>query len=137
MSVLPLLVLAVLCGVVPPAAADPIDDYLAAQMRRNHIPALSVVVVRDGVEVKIRSHGTANLEWESPATPDTVFQLASVTKIFTATALMRLVERGVLALDAPLSKYLADTPQAWQRITVRHLATHTSGLPDDLGSDRR
>lgn len=108
--------------------ADKIDDYLRAQMVKNHIPGLSVAVVRKGKVIKLKSYGVANLEWNQPATPDTAFQIASSTKPFTGTALMMLVEDGKISLDDKVSKYLTDAPASWQNITIRHLATHSSGI---------
>ena len=61
--------------------------------------------------------------------PDTVFELASVTKQFTAAAIMLLVEENKIGLDDPISRYLVDTPDTWRGITVRHLLTHTAGFP--------
>ncbi|HVK05292.1 MAG TPA: serine hydrolase domain-containing protein, partial [Armatimonadaceae bacterium] len=81
------------------AKADPIDDYLRGEMARNHIPAVSVAVVRDGRIVKLKAYGKANLEWDAAATPETAFPLASATKPLTATALMLLVQDGKLSLD--------------------------------------
>ena len=116
------------------AKADPIDDYLRAEMARNHIPAVSVAVVRDGRVVKLKAYGKANLEWDAPATPETAFPLASATKPLTATALMLLVQDGKLSLDDPVGRHLRDdAPAAWDRVTVRRLASHTSGIPDDFG----
>jgi CubicO group peptidase (beta-lactamase class C family) len=115
------------------AKADPIDDYLRAEMERNHIPAVSVAVVRDGRIVKLKAYGKANLEWDAPATTDTAFPLASATKPLTATALMLLVQDGNVSLDDPVGRHLPDAPAAWDRVTVRHLASHTSGIPDDFG----
>lgn len=118
------------------ARADEVDDYLRAQMERNHIPGLSVAIVRDGKVVKLKGYGLANLEWDAPVTPDTAFQLASATKPLTGTALMLLVEEGKIALDDRISKYLPDAPQAWSGITVQHLVTHSSGIRDDLGQKK-
>jgi D-alanyl-D-alanine carboxypeptidase len=70
----------------------------------------------------------ANLEHDAPVTPDTVFELASVTKQFTATAIMLLVEKGKVKLDAPIFQYLQGSPSKWKGITVRHLLTHTGGM---------
>jgi CubicO group peptidase (beta-lactamase class C family) len=108
--------------------ADEIDDYLQAQIAKNHLPGLSVAIVRNGKIIKLKGYGVANLEWEQPVTPDTVFQIASSTKPFTGTALMMLVEEGKISLDDKVSKYLPDAPAAWQNITIRHLATHASGI---------
>ncbi len=118
---------------VPTAVfADQVDDYLKEQMRKNHIPGLAVAVVRDGKVQKIKGYGVANLEWQSPVAPDTAFQIASSTKPLTGTALMLLVEEGKLALDDRVSKYLPDAPAAWQPITIRHLATHSSGISNQV-----
>jgi D-alanyl-D-alanine carboxypeptidase len=123
-------VLAVLLVVAPAvAAADGIDEYLRAEMQRRQIPGLALAVVRNGTVVKLGGYGFANLEHEVPVTPDTVFELASVTKQFTATAIMVLVEEGKVRLDEPVGTYLTGTPDTWKPITVRHLLTHTAGLP--------
>lgn len=113
----------------PPAEADAIDDYLRVEMQRRQIPGLALAVVRHGAVVKLGNYGFANLEHDVPVTRDTVFELASVTKQFTATAVMALVEEGKVRLDEPVGTYLAGTPDSWKGITVRHLLTHTAGLP--------
>jgi len=117
------------------ALADPVDDYLKLQMERNHIPGLVVAVVKNGHVLKLKAYGKANLEWDAPVTTDTRFQLASTTKALTGTALMTLVQAGKIGLDDPLSKYLQDAPPAWRGITIRQLATHSSGIPDLPGLD--
>jgi CubicO group peptidase (beta-lactamase class C family) len=120
------------CSGLVPAAADSIDQYLQAQMAKEHIPGLAIAMVRDGRILKLKSYGLANLEWNIAATPDTAYQLASATKLLTATALMRLVEARKLALDDPITRHLPEAPSAWRAITIRHLTTHTSGLKDLL-----
>lgn len=112
-----------------PARADAIDDYLRTEMQKRSIPGLALAVVRDGSVVKMQGYGFANLEHDVPVTPDTIFELASVTKQFTATAIMRLVEEGKVGLDDPIARRLSGAPETWKAITVRHLLTHTSGLP--------
>jgi D-alanyl-D-alanine carboxypeptidase len=91
-----------------------------------------VAVVRHGRLLLCRGYGLANVEWSVPAAADTIYPIASVTKTFTAAAIMLLVESGQLALDDRISDYLPDCPPTWREITVRHLLTHTSGIPDDL-----
>lgn len=103
-------------------------------MKKNQVPGLSVAVVRSGRIIKLKSYGVANLEWNQPATPDTAFQIASSTKPFTGTALMMLVEEGKISLDDKISKYLTDAPAAWQNITIRHLATHSSGITNRVSA---
>jgi CubicO group peptidase (beta-lactamase class C family) len=115
--------------------ADSIDRYLETEMANNHIPGLALAVIRNGKVIKLQTYGDANLEWGTMVGPDTEFQLASTTKILTGTALMTLVERGKIRLDDPVSKYLPDAPPAWKDVTVRNLATHTSGIPEAGGLD--
>lgn len=116
-----------------PAAADPIDDYLTQQMERNRIPGLSVAVVRNGKVKKLKAYGMANLEWNARATNDTAYPLASATKPLTGTALLLLIQEGRISLDDSVRKHLPGVPESWSGITIRHLATHSAGIPDDLG----
>jgi D-alanyl-D-alanine carboxypeptidase len=112
----------------PEPVADPVDTYITAEMTKRRIPGLALVVVKDGKVVKIQGYGLANLEHDIPVTPETVFELASVTKQFTASAIMLLAEEGKVGLDDQIGDYLAGTPPRWQNIRVRHLLTHTAGL---------
>lgn len=116
----------------PAARADAIDDYVRRQMAVSHIPGVAVAIVRRGKIESLRSYGEANLEWTAPVGPDTRFQLASATKLLTGIALMRLVEAGKIALDAPLDRLFPEAPAEWRAITVRQLANHSSGLSDRL-----
>lgn len=120
----------ILLAFVRTAPADTVDDYVRAQLAKNHIPGLSLAVVRDGRADKLQSYGRADLEWDAAATDDTRYQLASATKPFTGTLLMKLVERGRLGLDDSVTRFLPEAPASWKPITLRHLATHTSGLPE-------
>jgi CubicO group peptidase (beta-lactamase class C family) len=115
-----------------PAGADTIDDYAARQMQQLRLPGLALAVVRDGAVVAVRTYGSANLELGTPVTRDTVFELGSLTKQFTAAAVMLLVEDGRLRLDDGITTHLREVPAAWRAITVRHLLTHSSGLRDYL-----
>ncbi|MCC6728781.1 MAG: beta-lactamase family protein [Chthonomonadales bacterium] len=121
-----------LLGVLAGAAtrADRVDDAVRADMAARHIPGLSLAVVRGGKVTKAAAYGFANLEWSVRATTETVYQLQSVTKQFTATAVMMLVEEGRVGLDDPVSRYLEGTPASWAAVTVRRLLTHTSGIKD-------
>lgn len=119
-------------GGVATVAGDEIDDYIARQLKQGNIPGLSLAVVKSGKVIKAKGYGFANLEWKVPATPDTAYQLASVSKQFTATAIMLLVEDGKLLLSDSITKYFADLPAGWSNITVRHLLTMTSGISDYL-----
>jgi CubicO group peptidase (beta-lactamase class C family) len=110
-----------------------VDEYVRAEMSRQKIPGLAVAIVRKGEVVKAQGYGEANVEHRVQTTPDTIFQSGSVGKQFTAAGVMLLVEDGKIQLSDPLTKYFADAPSGWKQITVRHLLTHTSGLPDYTG----
>jgi len=112
------------------SSADEVDDYVQAEMKKQHIPGLSLAVVKSGVPEKTAGYGLANLEWNTPVRPDTIFQIQSVTKTFTASAVMLLVEEGKVGLEDQITKYFSDLPKSWEGITVRHLLTHTSGIKD-------
>jgi D-alanyl-D-alanine carboxypeptidase len=118
----------------PAARADEVDDYVAAQMKKHHVPGLSLAVVRDGEVVKSKGYGLASVELEAPATERTVYEIGSITKQFTATAVMMLVEEGKLGLDDKISDRLPGLPAAWKEVTVRHLLTHTSGIKSYTGA---
>jgi CubicO group peptidase (beta-lactamase class C family) len=90
----------------------------------------SVLVARDGRVLLDKGYGYANLEWNIPNDPDTVFRLGSVTKQFTAAAILLLEERGKLRTSDLVSTYLPDAPAAWAKITIFNLLTHTSGIPN-------
>src|SRR5262245_5775310 len=108
------LVLACVAATAPAAQADSIDDYLRAEMTKRRIPGLALAVVRGGSVVKLKGYGFANLEHEVPVTPDTVFELASVTKQFTATAIVLLAEEGKLQLDDPIGWHIVRAPESWR-----------------------
>ena len=110
------------------SSSDAFDAYIQSRMQRRHIPGVSVAIVRDGKVVRAKGYGLANVELSVPATENTVYQLASVTKTFTATAVMMLVEDGKLGLDDKITARLPDLPAAWGEVTVRHLLCHTSGI---------
>ncbi|MBM0105542.1 beta-lactamase family protein [Steroidobacter sp. S1-65] len=97
-------------------------------MRNQRIPGLALAVIREGRPVKVTGYGLANIELAVPATPDTVFRIASVSKQIMATAVMLLASEGKLDLDDPICRYIAGCPESWQPIRIRHVLTHTSGL---------
>jgi len=115
------------------SAADSVDDYVQAQMRAHPIPGLALIVLTNGQAAKTAAYGLANLEWQQKVTPETVFEIGSVSKQFAATAILLLEQEGKLSLDDKISRYLVDTPASWSNITIRHLLTHTSGLKTYTG----
>jgi CubicO group peptidase (beta-lactamase class C family) len=95
-------------------------------------PGAAILVGKGGTVILKKSYGLANVERNVPVTAETVFRLASITKMFTATAVLMLAEKNLLALDDPVAKILPDSPDSERRITVRQLLSHTAGLPDYL-----
>lgn len=115
---------------------DAIDAYVEEQMHRLNIPGVSLAIVEGDKIVHLRGFGKARPGGEAP-TPQTPFFIGSLTKSFTALAVMQLVEAGKVELDAPVQRYLpwfrvAD-PQASAQMTVRHMLNQTGGLPMSLG----
>ena len=106
------------------------DHEVEADRNALGIPGLSVAVIQDGEVVSARGFGYADLEHRIPATADTLFHLASVTKTFTAILVWRLVEQGKLDLDEPVSHYSPDFKS--DAVRIKHLLSHTSeGTPGE------
>ena len=110
------------------AAPDTVDRYITAELSRQHIPGLSLAVLRGGKIVKSMGYGMADLENGIAVTPETVFKIGSVSKQFLATGIMLLAQDGKLDVDDPISKHIAGTPESWKDITIRHFLNHTSGV---------
>ena len=120
------------------SAVDLLSAWIEAQMAYADQPGLSIGIVHDQELVWAAGFGRARLEPDRPATPDTLYRIASITKLFTSTAVLQLRDAGRLQLDDPIAKHLpwfsigqphADAPV----ITIRHLLTHTAGLPREAG----
>jgi CubicO group peptidase (beta-lactamase class C family)/D-alanyl-D-alanine dipeptidase len=113
------------------AVARRLEEFIDREVKQKGIPALSVALVDDQRIVWARGFGLADPRRDKPATADTVYRVGSVSKLFTDLAVMRLVERGELDLDAPVSRYLNDFKPAnpfSKPITLRQLMAHRSGL---------
>jgi CubicO group peptidase (beta-lactamase class C family) len=111
-------------------AADEVAQYVHAEMQRQKIPGLALLVARNGKSLRAEGFGLADVELSVPVTPETLFQSGSVGKQFTATAVMMLVEAGKLGLEDPLSKFFPQAPAWWKQVTVRELLSHTAGFTD-------
>ncbi|HEV2853147.1 MAG TPA: serine hydrolase [Thermoanaerobaculia bacterium] len=96
-------------------------------------PGAAAIVIQDGKVVLRKGYGMANLELGVPVSPDMVFELGSITKQFTAAAILLLQERGQLRVEDDITKYLADYPTHGETVTIEHLLTHTSGIPSYTG----
>lgn len=108
----------------------PTVDALFSAYSGSAVPGAGVVVIRDGRVLLRRAYGMADLEHRTPATPETDYRLASVSKQFTATAIMLLAKDGKLRYDQPIRDFLPELPAATRDVTVRNLLNHTSGLVD-------
>ncbi len=109
---------------------DAIDAIVVEEMQRQRIPGMAVAVVQRGQVVRAAGFGLANVEHVVPVTTSTVFQTGSLAKQLTAVAVMLQVEDGLLDLDGSITRHFPGAPDSWKGITVRHLLTHTSGIPN-------
>jgi CubicO group peptidase (beta-lactamase class C family) len=106
-----------------------IEEYMAARVKRDRFSG-SVLIAKDGKVLFSQGYGMANIEHDVPNTPQTKFRLGSISKQFTAMAILILQERGKLSVHDKVKKFLPDAPKAWDGITIHHLLTHTSGIPN-------
>lgn len=107
-----------------------VDAYLQSEMKIDKVPGLSLAIVRAGKIILAHGDGFADLKSKKLATADTAYEVGSITKQFTAAAVMLLVEAGKLHLDDPILTYLDGASESWNKITIRHLLTHASGIKD-------
>lgn len=115
--------------------ADEADDIVRSWMAERQIPGAALIVLKKGNILKAANYGYADVGKEIPVTDMTVFEIASMTKQFTAAAVLLLVQDKKLRLDDPISVHLSGLPSTWNGITVRRLLDHTSGLYDDWDED--
>ena len=113
----------------PEKLASRIEEYLTARVEHSRLSG-TVLVARNGQILFCRGFGMANLEHDVPCTHNTKFRLGSITKQFTAMAILILEERGKLSVSDKVKKYVPAAGKAWDEITIHHLLTHTSGIPN-------
>ncbi len=113
--------------------ASRIDRYLEDCLKKGYFSGTALVAVEGEIILK-KGYGLKDRELKVPSTPQTIFRIASLTKQFTAVAVMQLWERGKISLDDPVSRFFPDYPRG-EEITIHHLLTHTSGIPDYLWFD--
>ncbi|WP_454494333.1 serine hydrolase domain-containing protein [Arcticibacter tournemirensis] len=110
--------------------ADPwIDSYIKHEVKEIGIPGMAVAVVRNGKVLHSNTYGIANIEHDIPVSESTAFQIASVSKLFTSTLLMKWIQQKKLSLEDKVSAYIPNTPETWSKITIGHLVAHESGVP--------
>lgn len=112
-----------------------VDTIVRRTMERMRVPGAAVAVVRRGEVLLARGYGVAELEQRTPVTDETMFESGSLGKQFTSAGVMALVEDGKLDLEASVRRYLPEAPESWEPIRIRHLLSHTSGLPDYTGDN--
>jgi CubicO group peptidase (beta-lactamase class C family) len=114
------------------SAKRDLEKYVSETMRKNGVPGLSLCLIRDGEVVYRRGFGSRSVEPPRPATPDTLYGVGSVSKAFTAMAIMKLWEEGKINLEDPIRKYVKafEADSQASPVTVHQLLTHTSGFPD-------
>jgi CubicO group peptidase (beta-lactamase class C family) len=116
-------------GSQPNGHSSRIEEYMAARVARDKFSG-TVLLARDGEVIFCQGYGMANLEHNAPCSPQTKFRLASLTKQFTAMAILILKNQGKLDVGDEIKKYVPNAPKSWDGITVHHLLTHTSGIPN-------
>jgi len=121
---------ACLAMVCPAQTAAQIDEYMQALVKLDRFSG-AVLVAKDGKVIFSKSYGMADLEWKVPNSSTTRFNIALMTKQFTAASILLLEDRGKLRTGDLVKKYLLDAPASWDKITIYHLLTHTSGISDD------
>jgi CubicO group peptidase (beta-lactamase class C family) len=113
-------------------AAARIDQALSATYKAD-APGVTVIVVKDGKTLLRKAYGLADVEHKLPLAPDTPMRLGSITKQFTSTAILMLVDEGKIKLDDDITVYLPDYPTQGKKISIEHLLTHTSGIVSYTG----
>ena len=111
-----------------------VDTYVQNLAPTKHFRGV-VVAAQQGKILVERSYGLASEEWQIPNAINTEFELASISKQFTAAAIMQLADTGKLSIQDPIGKYYPEAPSSWKQITIHHLLTHTSGIPNNRLED--
>jgi len=109
---------------------DDLNQRINTYMEENIIPGALVAVASRGKILHLKSYGMANVELSVPVSDSTVFEIGSISKQFVTAAVMMLVQENKLGLDDPIHQFLPSLPSEWLGVTIRHLMTHTSGIPD-------
>lgn len=110
--------------------APRVEEAVRREMESARVPGVAVAILKGNDVLMSKGFGLANIEQNLPVTSKTMFESGSMGKQFTAAGVMSLVEAGTLNLDASVRTYLKDAPAAWEPIRLRHLLSHTSGIPD-------
>ncbi|MFK8061083.1 MAG: serine hydrolase [Polaribacter sp.] len=107
-----------------------IRTYINHIIKRHQIPGVSLAIIKNDSLLMKEHFGKANLEHNVPLSDSSIFRVYSLTKPIVSVAIFQLIEKGKLSLEDEISKYLKELPQTWNTIKIKHLLTHSSGLPD-------
>jgi CubicO group peptidase (beta-lactamase class C family) len=121
-------------GLAQNSVSQRLDQIAATELQRQHIPGMAIAAVRDGRIVYSKGFGVTSAESKTPVAPDTLFRVASMTKVLVATAAMSLADQGRLRLDAPVGNYVYGLNPQIGQLTAHRLMSHTSGLRDEAVS---
>ena len=112
------------------STGEKVDDYINTIMNRHKIPGAALAIIQDGKVTHKKYYGKTSLVHNVPVTDKTIFRIYSTTKLFVATGIFKLIEDGKLSLEDDVIKYVDGLPKTWHKLKVKHLLTHSSGLPD-------
>lgn len=107
-----------------------IDGFVKSKMEELKIPGLAIAVVKDGEILKKSTYGLGNIEWNYKLSDHSNFQIASCTKLLTSTLLLKTIYKKKIDLNQSISKYLDSIPKEWEKIKIKNLISHSSGIPD-------
>jgi CubicO group peptidase (beta-lactamase class C family) len=126
------LISSTLCAAGQDTAAKA-DQYLSTWAKQGRFSGAVLLATGDKIILR-KAYGMANYELDVPNTPEKVFRIGSITKMFTAFSILQLEEKGLLKLTDPVSMYVPEVPAAWSAITIHQLLSHLSGIPDFVGA---
>ncbi len=112
------------------SVSENVDEYVNKMMKRHKIPGAALAITQGGKVIHKKYYGKAVLAHDVPVTEKTIFRIYSTTKLFVATGIFKLIEEGKLSLEDDVTKYVDGLPETWHKLKVKHLLTHSSGLPD-------
>ena len=124
-----LLVPLVACAQTPNLSNE-LDAYVDEVMTAYGMPGVDFAVIKDGEVIHKKNYGLANLEHQVPVSENSIFRVYSLTKLMVISGLFQLVEQGKLSLEDKVTDYVDDLPATWHHLQIKHLITHSSGLPD-------
>lgn len=109
---------------------DKIREYIQHIQKRHEIPGVALAIIKDGETIYKKNFGKANIEHQSPIIEESIFRVYSLTKPIVSVAVFQLIEQNKLSLEDRVTKYIDSLPTSWKETKIKHLLTHSSGLPD-------